>query len=93
MSEQPPTSFFKRLLSSPTFRAYLYSHRHAICYTIIGFLLGVSVLALGFWRTLVLAGLIYLGNLLGSYRDGNPRVRKQLVRFYQYWIEDNPFMK
>ncbi len=91
--QQPPIGFWKKLVSSPAFRAYLITHRHTLLYSTIGLALGIGFLTLGFWRTLLVAGLIFLGNLIGSVKDGNPRLAQRVAHFYHYWIEDNPFIK
>ena len=55
--------------------------------------IAIGILCFGFWRTLLVALCVGTGYTLGSWRDGNPRLLARIRRFYERWIDDNPFMK
>ncbi|MDO5301677.1 MAG: DUF2273 domain-containing protein [Tissierellia bacterium] len=61
-----------------------------VCYTLwryprtllsmaLGLILGILILALGFFQTLLLSVLVFIGYLIGGFLDRNPRV----LRFLQ----------
>lgn len=72
---------------------WLNRNRHTALYMFIGLLLACGILIFGFGRTLLVAILVGAGYLIGSWRDGNPRLAARIQRFYERWINDNPFMK
>lgn len=51
-----------------------------IVFTIIGLVVGVLCLTIGFWKTLLLVVLVFIGFLIGSIIDGKisiPNFRKK----------------
>ena len=69
------------------------ANRHTVLYMFIGLLCAIGILCFGFWRTFLVALCVGTGYLIGSWRDGNPRLMAHIRRFYARWIDDNPFMK
>lgn len=73
--------------------AWIRANIHTTIYMLVGFLIACGILAFGFWRTILVALCVGGGYLLGSWRDGNPHLLARIRRFYERWINDNPFMK
>ena len=48
----------------------------AVVYGVIGLIVAILILAIGFWATLLLAVLAGAGYLIGKYRDGNETIRR-----------------
>lgn len=66
---------------------------HTVLFMAIGLLVACSMLAFGFWRTVLVVFCVGAGYVYGSWRDGNPRLLAHIRHFYERWINDNPFMK
>ena len=60
---------------------WISANRHTALYMLIGLVVAIVALCVG------------TGYTLGSWRDGNPRLLARIRRFYERWIDDNPFMK
>jgi len=58
------------------------SHPGKLFGTSIGFLLGLLLVTLGFWRTLVLALFAVLGFILGKRQDDHKDILKWLERHF-----------
>jgi uncharacterized membrane protein len=93
MSENHDPMQLRDWLRSPRVLQALARRRWTIVYSLCGLILALSFLILGFWRTLLIAGLVYIGRLAGGWRDRDPRIMDRLQRLYNYWILENPFMK
>lgn len=72
---------------------WVHQNIHTTIYMLIGLAVAIAFLCFGFWRTLLVAICLGVGYTLGSWRDGNPRLKARISRFYARWIDDNPFMK
>lgn len=88
---QTPVEPPRRLNGIDLFSAWIADNRHAALYMVIGFVLAICIICFGLERTLLVACLVAAGYLLGSWRDGNPRIKHHFTRFYERWIKDNPF--
>ncbi len=62
---------------------YYGSNSHTVAYAIVGFIVALALLCIGFWRTLLFAIFIVAGVAYGQYRDGNPRI----VNFFKRIID------
>lgn len=93
MSESQSPVRLRDWLRSPQILQALYRRRWTIIYSLCGLALALGFLILGFWKTVLIAGFMYIGRLAGGWRDRDPRVMGRLQRLYNYWILDNPFMK
>lgn len=60
-----------------------YNHRGAFLGAIIAFLIGILILTIGFWRTLLLVILVFLGFFIGSQLDERSSLRKLWRRFFK----------
>ncbi len=88
---EEPVGTPRRLNGINLLSDWIAANRHAALYMLIGFVLALCIICFGFERTLLVACLVLAGYLLGSWRDGNPRIRHHLTKFYERWIKDNPF--
>ena len=59
------------------------NHPGKLIGTIIGFVLGLMVVILGFWRTLVLALFVGMGFLIGKRRDDQKSLLSWIERFFE----------
>lgn len=83
----------RRMSLRKTICDWISANRHTALYMLIGLVVAIGILCFGFWRTLLVALCVGAGYTLGSWRDGNPRLLARIRRFYERWIDDNPFMK
>lgn len=83
----------RRMSLRKTICDWISANRHTALYMLIGLVVAIGILCFGFWRTLLVALCVGTGYTLGSWRDGNPRLLARIRRFYERWIDDNPFMK
>jgi len=60
-----------------------YNHRGAFLGAIIAFVVGVLILTIGFWRTLLLVILVLLGFFIGSQLDERSALRSLWQRFFK----------
>lgn len=67
------TSFFLKLLDE---------HPGKLIGSMLGFLLGLFVVLLGFWKTLVLFLFVMIGFLLGKRQDDHKQLFDWLDRFF-----------
>ncbi|AHF07399.1 DUF2273 domain-containing protein [Desulfitobacterium metallireducens] len=67
------TVFFLKLLDE---------HPGKLIGSILGFLLGLFVVLLGFWKTFVLFLFVIIGFLLGKRQDDNKKLFDWLDRFF-----------
>ena len=57
---------------------YVEHHSHAVLYGILGFIAAALILIIGFWPTVLLAVFAAVGVIIGKYRDGDRKTRKQM---------------
>lgn len=67
------TTFLLRLLDE---------HPGKLMGTVLGFLLGLLVVLLGFWKTLVLFLFVLIGFILGKRQDDHKKIFDWLDRFF-----------
>ncbi len=56
-------------------------HWNEFKYTLIGIIIALLFLTIGFFRTLLIIILYLIGNLYGRYKDGDPKTLYLLERF------------
>lgn len=76
-------SFFRRI--GDRILDFSEENPHTVFYSIVGLVLGVLVLLIGFWSTLVLAVFVFVGAVFGQVRDG----KNGVVNFFINLIEGN----
>lgn len=54
---------------------YYHTHRNQVICSLIGLLIAVGFLTIGFWPTLLIAVFISIGVFYGRYKDGDRRTR------------------
>lgn len=76
--------FWKELINTIT--AFLLrtldEHPGKLIGTLLGFVLGLLVVLLGFWKTLVLFAFVILGFILGKRQDDHKKLFDWLNRFF-----------
>lgn len=63
-------------------REFLVNHKCTALYGIVGLVIGILILVVGFWPVLLVVVTTYLGIAYGRYRDGDPRMTKFLARHF-----------
>ena len=58
----------------------LEKHGHAIAYGLLGFLIALLILLIGFWPTFLLSIFAAIGVLIGTYQDGSIQLKRLLAR-------------
>lgn len=58
-------------------------HWNEFKYTLIALLIAILFLTIGFFRTLLIIILYFIGNLYGRYKDGDPKTLFMLERFFR----------
>ena len=58
----------------------LEKHGHAIAYGLLGFLIALLILIIGFWPTFLLSIFAAIGVLIGTYQDGSIQLKRLLAR-------------
>lgn len=58
----------------------LEKHGHAIAYGLLGFLIALLILLIGFWPTFLLSIFAAIGVLIGNYQDGSIQLKRLLAR-------------
>lgn len=59
---------------------FLKKHGHALAYGLLGFLIALLILTIGFWPTLLLSVFAAIGVIIGTYQDGSVHLRRLLAR-------------
>lgn len=54
--------------------SYYPKHRNAVIYGLLGFIVAILILTVGFWPILLVVLLTAAGVIYGRYQDGNPKV-------------------
>ena len=55
-------------------------HGNAVFYGAIGFIAAVLIFWIGFWQTLFIAFLVFVGVAFGQYLDGDPKIIRTFMR-------------
>ena len=55
-------------------------HGHALIYGLLGFLIALLILLIGFWPTFLLSIFAAIGVLIGTYQDGSIQLKRLLAR-------------
>ncbi len=53
---------------------------HTLLYAAFGLVAALAILLVGFWQTLLVAGLVAIGAAIGLYQDGNAFLRTLVAR-------------
>ena len=72
---------------------WLTENIHTAVFMLLGLLLALAILCLGFGRALLITVCVGAGYFIGSWRDGKASLTLRLKRFYERWIKDNPLLK
>lgn len=67
------------------FRNYTKLHWNEFKYTLLGLIIAILFLTIGFFRTLLVIILFFIGNSYGKFKDGDPRILfwlDRLIRKY-----------
>lgn len=64
------------------FKSFTDSHWNEFKYTLIGLIISILFLTIGFFRTLLIIILYCLGNIYGKYKDGDPKTMFKLEKFF-----------
>ena len=74
--DREPSIFKSELKNSVKF------HWNELKYTLLGLIIAILFLTIGFFRTLLIILLYLLGNIYGKYKDGDPKTLFLLERFF-----------
>ncbi len=69
---------------------YVREHPGRVCGTAVGLLVGLSLIWLGFWRTLILSLATFVGNAIGKWTDNEG---KGLKEFLEDRFPGNPYFR
>ncbi|MGI6642707.1 MAG: DUF2273 domain-containing protein [Bacillota bacterium] len=58
---------------------YVKEHPGRVCGTAVGLLIGLSLIYLGFWRTLILSLATFIGNAIGKWTDDEGKGLKEFL--------------
>ncbi|WP_044564933.1 DUF2273 domain-containing protein [Anaerococcus provencensis] len=64
------------------FRSFTTFHWNEFKYTLIGLIVSILFLTIGFFRTLLIIILYNIGNIYGKYKDGDPKTIFKLEKFF-----------
>lgn len=64
------------------FRNFTKLHWNEFKYTLIGLIIAILFLTIGFFRTLLIIILYLIGNIYGKFKDGDPKTLFWLERFF-----------
>ena len=65
------------------FRNFTQLHWNEFRYTLLGIIIAILFLTIGFFRTLLIAILFLIGNSYGKFKDGDPRILFWLERLFR----------
>lgn len=57
-------------------------HRGRVYCTLIGLVIGILMLIIGFWRTMLLGLFVVAGFFVGQVIDTNPKIRNMIRDFF-----------
>lgn len=67
------------------FRNFTKLHWNEFKYTLLGILIAILFLTIGFFRTLLIVILFLIGNCYGKFKDGDPRILFWLERMFRMY--------
>ena len=65
------------------FRNFESSHWNEFKYALLGLIVSILFLTIGFFRTLLIIILYNIGKIYGKYKDGDPKTILRLERFFK----------
>ncbi|WP_300409551.1 DUF2273 domain-containing protein [Lagierella sp.] len=75
--KETATSVFRNRLKN-----FLKFHWNEFKYTVMGLIIAILFLTIGFFKTLLIIILYFLGKLIGQLKDGNPKILFRLENFF-----------